>query len=216
MKKMKIQKAQLSSVKTRIASMGQMRALLDVSRERKPGWRFTARRKFFLVERLMVKFHKNLMLLIFSTLQVGWEYLFFRFFVCWSFDLSYTRTEVIMYMKSFIRFRFSWKMIFWKNEKWRFKRLSWAQSRLELQARGWCGPFWTCHSSGNQVDGLPLAVSKDAVSASCIFPGRAPDHNILQKSDAVEILYSSSGLWIFVFSETLYVKALVWGIKWAN
>ena len=31
---------------------------------------------------------------------------------------------------------------------------------------------------------------KDAVSASCIFPGRAPNQICLQKSDAVEISYS--------------------------
>ena len=32
--------------------------------------------------------------------------------------------------------------------------------------------------SGNQVDGLPLALSKDAVSASWQFFGRACDHKI--------------------------------------
>ena len=36
-------------------------------------------------------------------------------------------------------------------------------------------PFWTCHSSGNLVDGLPLAIhNKDAVLASCRFSGGAP------------------------------------------
>ena len=35
--------------------------------------------------------------------------------------------------------------------------------------------IWTCHPSGNLVDGLPLAIhSKDAVIASCRFSGRAP------------------------------------------
>ena len=33
---------------------------------------------------------------------------------------------------------------------------------------------WMCHSSGNLVDGLPLAIHKDAVLASCRFSGRAP------------------------------------------
>ena len=35
-------------------------------------------------------------------------------------------------------------------------------------------PFWTCHPSGNLVDGLPLAIHKNAVLASCRFPRRAP------------------------------------------
>ena len=35
-------------------------------------------------------------------------------------------------------------------------------------------PFCTCPSIGNQVDGLPIALSKDAVPASCRFFGRAP------------------------------------------
>ena len=35
-------------------------------------------------------------------------------------------------------------------------------------------PFCTGLSSGNQVDGLPLGLHKDAVTASCILPGRAP------------------------------------------
>ena len=35
-------------------------------------------------------------------------------------------------------------------------------------------PFWTCHPSGNLVDGLPLAIHKDDVLASCRFSGRAP------------------------------------------
>jgi len=34
--------------------------------------------------------------------------------------------------------------------------------------------FWTCHSSGNLVDGLPLAIHKDAVLANCQFSRRAP------------------------------------------
>ena len=48
-------------------------------------------------------------------------------------------------------------------------------------------PFCTGLSSGNQVDGLPLGLHKDAVSASCILPGRAPNRTISQKIDAVEI-----------------------------
>ena len=35
-------------------------------------------------------------------------------------------------------------------------------------------PFCTCSSIGNQVDGLPIVLSKDAVSASSILPARAP------------------------------------------
>ena len=35
-------------------------------------------------------------------------------------------------------------------------------------------PFWTCHPSGNLVDGLPLAIHKDAVLTSCRFFMRAP------------------------------------------
>jgi len=37
-------------------------------------------------------------------------------------------------------------------------------------------PFWRCHSSGNLVDGLPPAIHKDAVLASCRFSGRASIH----------------------------------------
>ena len=35
--------------------------------------------------------------------------------------------------------------------------------------------------SGNQVDGLPLALSRDAVSACWIRFGRAPDYKIYKK-----------------------------------
>ena len=38
--------------------------------------------------------------------------------------------------------------------------------------------FCTCLSSGNQVDGLPLALHKDAVAASWHFFGRACDRRI--------------------------------------
>ena len=62
-------------------------------------------------------------------------------------------------------------------------------------------PFCTGLSSGNQVDGLPLGLHTDAVSASCILPGRAPNHTISQKNDAVDIIHSSSRLWIFVFQK---------------
>jgi hypothetical protein len=33
--------------------------------------------------------------------------------------------------------------------------------------------FCTCPPNGNQVDGLPLALRKDAASASWLFSGRA-------------------------------------------
>ena len=47
-------------------------------------------------------------------------------------------------------------------------------------SKGFIGyrPFCTGLSSGNQVDGLPLGLHKDAVPASCILPGRAPNHKI--------------------------------------
>ena len=52
-------------------------------------------------------------------------------------------------------------------------------------------PFCAGLSSGNQVDGLPLGLhNEDAVSASCILPGRAPNHTISQKNDDVEAFYS--------------------------
>ena len=52
-------------------------------------------------------------------------------------------------------------------------------------------PFCAGPPIGNQVDGLPIDFSTDAVSASCILPGRAPNHTIFsQKSKAVEIFYS--------------------------
>ena len=38
------------------------------------------------------------------------------------------------------------------------------------------------------------AYNKDAVSASCILPGRAPIRTISQKNDAVEIFYLKSRL----------------------
>ena len=46
--------------------------------------------------------------------------------------------------------------------------------------------FCTCPPSGNQVDGLPLALSKDAESASWLRSGRAPDHKIYQKMYTVD------------------------------
>ena len=49
-------------------------------------------------------------------------------------------------------------------------------------------------SSGHQVDGSPLGLNRDAVSASCILPGRAPNHIFSGKNDAVEIVYLKSRL----------------------
>ena len=46
--------------------------------------------------------------------------------------------------------------------------------------------FCTCPTSGNQVDGLPLALSKDAVSASWRFSGRACERKIYKKMYTVE------------------------------
>ena len=67
-------------------------------------------------------------------------------------------------------------------------------------------PFCTGLSSGNQVDGLPLGLHKDAVSASCILPGRAPNHTISQKYDAVESSYSLSRLGISIFQKHCITK----------
>ena len=69
-------------------------------------------------------------------------------------------------------------------------------------------PFCTGLSSGNQVDGLPLGLHKDAVSASCILPGRAPNHIISEKNDAVEIFYLKSRLGIMIFQKHCMLK--VW------
>ena len=41
--------------------------------------------------------------------------------------------------------------------------------------------FCTCAPSGNQVDGLPLALSKDAESASWLRSGRACERKIYKK-----------------------------------
>ena len=46
--------------------------------------------------------------------------------------------------------------------------------------------FCTCPPSGNQVDGLPLALSKDAQSASWLRSGRACEHKNYQKMYAVD------------------------------
>ena len=48
--------------------------------------------------------------------------------------------------------------------------------------------------------------NEDAVSASCILPGRAPNHTISQTNDAVETFYSLSRLGIFVFQKHCIVK----------
>ena len=61
-------------------------------------------------------------------------------------------------------------------------------------------------SSGHQVDGSPLVLSKDAVSASCILPGRAPIRKISEKNDAVEIFYLKSRLGIIIFQKHCIVK----------
>ena len=50
-------------------------------------------------------------------------------------------------------------------------------------------PFWTCRPSGNQVDGLPLALSKDAATASCRSAGRATKHTIEQKNMMIDDTY---------------------------
>ena len=46
--------------------------------------------------------------------------------------------------------------------------------------------FCTCPPSGNQVDGLPLALHKDAVSASWVRSGRAAKRKIYKKMYAVD------------------------------
>ena len=69
-------------------------------------------------------------------------------------------------------------------------------------------PFCTGASIGNQVDGLPIDLSKDAVSASCVLPGRAPIRTISAKNDAVEIFYLKSRLWIMIFQKHCMLK--VW------
>ena len=46
--------------------------------------------------------------------------------------------------------------------------------------------FCTCLPSGKQVDGLPLALSKDAASASWLRSGRACEHKIYKKMYAVD------------------------------
>ena len=51
------------------------------------------------------------------------------------------------------------------------------QTDLDGNTGDYTDPFWTCHSSRNQVDGLLLAISnKDAVLASRRYSGRAPIH----------------------------------------
>ena len=52
--------------------------------------------------------------------------------------------------------------------------------------------FWTCHSSGNLVDGLPLAKHKDAVLASCRFSRRATMR--IFRSKILDDAYTSPGI----------------------
>ena len=68
------------------------------------------------------------------------------------------------------------------------------ETKKEISASHPARPFCTGPSIGNQVDGLPIDLSKDAVSASCILPGRAPNRTISQKNDAVDSFYSLSML----------------------
>ena len=46
--------------------------------------------------------------------------------------------------------------------------------------------FCTCPPSGNQVDGVPLALHKDAVPASWLRSGRAPKRKIYKKMYTVD------------------------------
>ena len=51
----------------------------------------------------------------------------------------------------------------------------------EIQWKNWFQAFCTRSSSGNQVEGLPLALSKDAVPARWIRPGPALNSKIYNK-----------------------------------
>ena len=69
-------------------------------------------------------------------------------------------------------------------------------------------PFWTCHSSGNQVDGLPLALSnKDAVTASCRRRGRAARRILGRKNLMIDETYQGKLLVNLCFSDLEYQKA---------
>ena len=50
----------------------------------------------------------------------------------------------------------------------------------------WFSAFCTCPPSGNQVEGLPLALNKDAESASWLRFGRACKHKIYRKMYAFD------------------------------
>ena len=68
-------------------------------------------------------------------------------------------------------------------------------------------PFCTGSSIGNQVDGLPIVLSKDAVSASSILPARAPNHIFRSKNDEVEKTCEVKCPVNFDFSEVWYSNA---------
>ena len=76
--------------------------------------------------------------------------------------------------------------------------------------------FCTCPPSGNQVDGLPLALSKsnkDAESASWLRSGRACDHKIcsvflsFEEVSYINERVNNSNL------APLYIKALIGAIE---
>ena len=76
-------------------------------------------------------------------------------------------------------------------------------------------PFCTCSSIGNQVDGLPIVLSKDAVSASSILPARAPIGIFRSKNDEVEKTCEVKCPGNLYFSEVWYSNASMWAIEWS-
>ena len=145
---MKKQRAQLSSVKARIASMGQMQALLDVSRERKPGWRITARLKFIkkggkIEEMMKLIKESRLWTFVFQILCV--LKLRFELYNDWCNNVYEE-----LYPRPFCHEKWD----FGKMEKWRFKKLSWAQTSLELQSGAHLSSVKTRITSMGQMQAL--------------------------------------------------------------
>ena len=116
--------------------------------------------------------------------------------------LDYRRVLFIsIFRKSWVFWSKIWKFSKSKNSKINSSRclgiFHTCHSDSSSDLADYTNPFWTCHSSGNLVDGLPLAIhNKDAVLTSCRFSRRAPIRKFRCKilDDAAACKWN--GLWI--------------------
>ena len=96
--------------------------------------------------------------------------------------LKNDRKTEVSYSGDFFQKMKKWEIKMWKN--WNLKKLI-KKHYMKLLYE---------FSSGNQVDGLPLALHKDAVSASCPRSGRAYEHKIYKKCRPLILFLSKSRL----------------------